>query len=144
MRIRRALQESLISAIMLLLCCSLAGQDKEFKPNIQKTDDGVCYLSTGVGYDSRVNLPHFSLRLVFSARTGKYLADIDLVITQGPTGKSTKIHSQGPWLEVNLAPGTYKVSARNIKGQEVSRRFSVLKNRVSQVNLVWDISDEEI
>lgn len=144
MMIRRMLQTLIPIVLTLLFCCPLFPQGKEFKPDILKTEDGIRYVTTGIGYDSRINLPRFSLRLVFSAKTGKYLAAIDLEIIPGPTGKPTKIHSKGPWLDVDLPPGKYKVKARTLKGQEVSKTFAIVKDRMSQIKLVWDISDEEI
>jgi hypothetical protein len=144
MKIQRAFHILLAVILALPFCCPVFSQNKEFKPDIRKTEDGIPYVSTGVGYDSRINLPRFSLRLVFSAKTGKYLADIDLEITPGPRGRPIRIHSKGPWLDVDLLPGRYKVIGRTIKGQEASKAFAIVKGRVSQIKLVWDISDEEI
>ncbi len=130
--------------LLLIFCGTLFSQTREFTPEIRRTEDGVRYISTGVGFDSRVNLPHFSVRMIFAARNGAYLADIDLEISPGPAGKPTRIHSSGPWLIVDLSPGKYKVTARNSKGQVLSKFFSVTKGRVTQVKLTWNISDEEI
>lgn len=119
-------------------------QNKEFKPDIRKTADGISYVSAGVGYDSRVNLPRFSLMLVFATRTGRYLASIETEITHGQKTDSTKIRSIGPWLHVDLPPGKYAVRARTTQGQEVRKTFTIIKGRVTRVDLVWDISDEDI
>lgn len=131
----------------LLVCFMTLGvlfpQAGDFKPEIKRTPEGIAYLSTGVGYDSRINLPRFSLRLVFSAKTGKYLADIDVEIDAGQK-KITQIHSWGPWLEVDLPPGHYIVRAHTAKGQEVSKSFTIKKDLACQIKLIWNISDEEI
>ena len=119
-------------------------QQKQSAPNILKTEDGIPYVSTGVGYDSRINLPHFSLRLVFSTRTGKYIADVDLEILHEGAGKPTRIHSDGPWLAVDLPPGRYKVTARTVTGRETSKTFLVSRGRVSVVKLEWAVSEDEI
>ncbi len=119
-------------------------QGKVFTPQIQTTEDGLRYVSTGVGYDSRINLPGFSLRLVFATKNRAFLADIDLEISPGPTGKATKIHSEGPWLEVDLAPGNYRVVARTSKGQVLSKTLSIVKGRATHIVLAWNITDEEI
>ena len=134
------------AAVLLLLATWVtAGQGKkEYKPDIRKTDQGISYLSTGVGYDSRINLPRFSLQLVFSARTQKYLANIQTEISPGPGGKPVQIQSPGPWLHVDLPPGKYTVKARTAKGHEVSQSFSIVRGRVTRLKLVWDISDEDI
>lgn len=130
--------------LLVLFCWTDFPQGKVFTPQIQTTEDGLRYVSTGVGYDSRINLPGFSLRLVFATRNRAYLADIDLEISPGPTGKPTKIHSEGPWLEVDLRPGNYRVTARTSKGQVLSKTFTIFKGRATHLKLAWNISDEEI
>jgi len=136
-----------LTLLMLLLpqiqgaACS---QAPEFKPDIRKTEDGIAYASTGIGYDSRVNLPRFSLMLVFATRNGRYLASIETEIAPGPKGGSIRIHSPGPWLIVDLAPGKYSIRARTTKGQEAKKAFEITKGRTTRVNLIWDISDEDI
>lgn len=132
-------------ALMILLIGFTALQQAgEFKPEIRKTDDGVRYVSTGVGFDSRINFPPFSLVLVFATRTRAYLADIDVEISSGSRGHTTKIHSQGPWLGVDLPPGNYKVTARTSKGSVLTKTFTITKGRVTRLKLAWNISDEDI
>lgn len=112
-------------------------------PEIRKTDDGVSYVSAGIGYDSRINLPRFSLRLVFATKTRKYLANVDVEISPGPSGKPIRIHSPGPWLHVDLPPGRYKLKARTAKGQEVVRTLEIRKNQITEVTVAWEVSDRE-
>jgi len=120
------------------------GPNKEFKPKVLKTSEGIPYFTTGVGYDSRINLPRFSLKLLFSTRTQKYLANIDVEISPGPTGKPIQIKSLGPWLHVDLSPGKYAVKARTSKGQEIRDNFVIRKGSATRVKMIWDISDADI
>jgi hypothetical protein len=130
---------------MLLICLSDARpQGTHLGSEIKRTEDGIPYVSAGVGFDSRINLPRFSLRLVFTTKSQKYLAGIDVEISPGPSGKAIRIHSSGPWLHVDLPPGRYKLKARSAKGQEVSRSFEIQKNRITQMTVAWNISDREI
>jgi hypothetical protein len=122
----------------------IPAQEMTFKPKMRTTEDRVRYISTGIGYDSRINLPHFPLRLIFSAKTEAYLAEIDFEIKPGPTGKPTTIHSLGPWLDIELPAGRFLVKARTTKGQESIIHVTLVKGRVTQVKLVWNISDEDI
>ncbi len=122
----------------------LFSQKLELKPEVKRSPDGVAYISTGIGYDSRINNPEFSLKLVFSTRNQAYLADIDVEITPGPTGKPTRIHSTGPWLRVDLPPGNYRLKARTVSGLEVRRTFTITKDRVTALRLTWNITDEDI
>ncbi|MFQ5896599.1 MAG: carboxypeptidase-like regulatory domain-containing protein [Nitrospinota bacterium] len=77
-----------------------------------KVADGVRYLSTGVGQDirarARSDLP---LKLVFANPEGKYYAYVHVRITDLATRKTVTIESEGPWLFVDLKPGTYSVEA---------------------------------
>jgi hypothetical protein len=113
------------------------------KPEAKKTTDGVAYISTGIGRDSRVNFPELPLKFVFVTKSRAYLADIDVEITPGPTGKPTRIHSTGPWLFVDLPPGNYRVKAKTLSGHEVWRSFSIVKGRVTEVRVQWNIDDED-
>jgi hypothetical protein len=123
---------------------NLGAQTSVIHSTIQKSADGVSYLSTGIGYDSRVNLPPFSLKLVFSTRSRAYLAEIDVEIIPGPSGKPTQIHSHGPWLLVDLPPGKYRVNAKTSKGEVVGKAFAIVAGRVTSLQLRWNISDEDI
>ena len=138
------------SRAIISLCLTLAlgtlsiAQVKEFGPQVRKTEDGISYVSTGVGKDSRENLPQFSLKLVFTTKTARYLANIETEILPATNGKPIRIRSVGPWLLVDLPAGKYTVKARNAKGQEVTRTIEIAKGRVTRANLVWNISDEDI
>ena len=148
----RAWRRSLVPALAVLVCLGIPicdagaaqGRNREFKPKILKTAEGIPFFTTGVGYDSRINLPRFSLKLLFSTRTQKYLANIDVEIAPGPSGKPILITSLGPWLHVDLAPGKYVVKARTSKGQELRQAFSIRKGSATRVKLIWDISDADI
>ncbi len=128
----------------MIYICPLRAQTSAVRPEIKKSTDGVPYLSTGIGYDSRVGTPEFSLKLIFSTKNKAYLADIDVEITPGPSGKPTLIHSTGPWLLVDLAPGKYRVKAKTGKGHETVRTFAIAKGQVTTLRLIWDITDEDI
>jgi hypothetical protein len=123
---------------------SSSAKPKSFAPVVQRTEDGISYVTAGIGFDSRSNLPNFSTKLIFATRKMSYLANIDVEISQVPKGAPTLIHSIGPWLLVDLAPGTYSVRAVTAKGHAVTRKFTVAKGRTSEIKLVWNLSDDEI
>jgi hypothetical protein len=83
--------------------------------------DGIAYYSTGIGKDSReVRIEGFTLRLSF-AEGKTYLANVDVTI-QDAQGKSVfQARSSGPWLYVDLTPGTYQVKAQ-VEGRSVTRK----------------------
>jgi hypothetical protein len=123
---------------------SSSARPKSFTPVAQRTEDGISYVTAGIGFDSRSNLPSFSTKLIFATRKMSYLANIDVEISQVSKGVPTRIHSIGPWLLVDLAPGIYSVRAVTAKGHVVTRKITVAKGRTSEIKLVWDLSDDEI
>jgi hypothetical protein len=141
---RRSFHIVLALFFLQQLSFPIPSQEMTFKPEIHTTDDGVRYISTGIGYDSRVNMPRFPLHLIFCTKNGAYLAEIDIEISPGPKGNPTTIHSPGPWLDIDLPAGTYQIRARTPKGQEFAKRITVVEGKVTQVKLAWNISDEDI
>src|SRR5207249_4451648 len=131
-----------VTILCLVLSPQLLPQGKG--PEIRKTDDGISYVSTGVGKESRENLPPFALKLVFSTKTSRYLANIETEFVRAGGGKPTRIRSTGPWLLVDLPPGKYTVKAITSKGREVVKSFEIVKGRITKLNLVWNVSDEDI
>jgi hypothetical protein len=51
------------------------------------------------------------LRLGFAARSGLYLANVRVAISDTDGSPVAELISDGPWLQVNLAPGVYNVMA---------------------------------
>lgn len=129
--------------MVLLVAGSLSAQNTR-RPEVRRTADGVSYVSTGVGKESRENLPNFALMLVFYTRNSRYLANIECEITPGQAGGPTRIRSDGPWLLVDLPPGQYSIRAKAANGAEITKTFRVSRDRVTRVNMIWNLSDEDI
>ena len=51
------------------------------------------------------------LRLGFAARSGLYLANVRVAISDTDGSPVAELISDGPWLQVKLAPGVYNVMA---------------------------------
>jgi len=94
------------------------------------------YLSTGLGKTKREIHPEYPLKLEFSLRTGPYVADVDVDIFQD--GRKVKsIHSPGPWLYVDLEPGSYAVTATLEDGRKQGAQFTITEDKQQQVILSW-------
>lgn len=120
-----------VRSIMILMV--LAGL--LFVPALAGAADN--YLSTGFGITNREPHPEYSLKLVFSTRSGKYLADIQTQIYRDGQ-KIKEIFSPGPWLFVDLPPGKYRVVASTDDGQKQGARFSLEEGEDQrQVILAW-------
>ena len=92
-------------------------------PPMMKTADGIQYVNGGVGIEERASLhSDFPLKLIF-AEGKPYISDVNVTIMNS-SGKEVfkTLANNGPWLFVNLPPGSYTVKA-TFKG--VTRQASV-------------------
>lgn len=80
-----------------------------------KTQNGMTYLSAGVGLDERSEMKavmhNYNLVMTFAEKSGAYLADVKVSVRalNGKKGFSTV--SDGPFFYAALPPGKYRVSA---------------------------------
>lgn len=114
MKMRPAVFAALAAASIVLLPLKSGAQ----APTSIEVQDyrGIPYVSGGVGEDSRDALKEtardYNLKLIFSNKTGHYLAAINVLITR-PNGDTVlDAVSKGPWFYTKLPPGTYTVVAK--------------------------------
>ena len=73
------------------------------------TAQGFVYLSGGVGADERLALEErgkgFSVKLVFAATDGSYVADVKLEIADAKGSAVLSTTTTGPWFYIQLPPG---------------------------------------
>ncbi|HWI15119.1 MAG TPA: carboxypeptidase-like regulatory domain-containing protein [Burkholderiales bacterium] len=85
-------------------------------------------VSGGVGSGAREELAQqargYELKLVFTSEKGAYLADVPVQVTDAKGNVVVDAVSQGPWMFVDLSPGTYTVKA-TYDGRSETRRVSV-------------------
>lgn len=106
-----------ILVISLILTCftPLLGQAEELSMNIQ-TQDGVSFVSGGIGQDQRDELQRikgqFNLHLLFAVQQkGEYLSDVQVEITSSDGTSMLRTISAGPNFYAKLPSGRYKVTA---------------------------------
>jgi hypothetical protein len=80
-----------------------------------RTQNHTTYVSGGIGEDE-VQLAdaisrYFNLQLVFAERTGAFLADVDLHITDAAGQTVLDTVSEGPMFLAKVPPGRYRVAA---------------------------------
>lgn len=101
-----------IGLVFALCCSSLATRALEVSPADGR---GVKYLSGGVGDEELAAIASanqaYSLKLLFAEKSGAYITNVKVSIVD----KHGRIYlsnvDSGPYLLVNLAPATYKVTA---------------------------------
>lgn len=93
-----------------------------------RTDQGVRYISGGVGEGDRTELnslsDQFNLRLLFAMQgSGEYLSAVRVNILDKQGSSVLNVESKGPWLLAQLEPGDYIVEASATdQGQPLAHR----------------------
>ena len=77
------------------------------------TINGVGVACTGVGDEAKENprWRDYSVRLEFAGGERQYLADLDVSLATARGDEILAVRCGGPWLLVELEPGSYKVRA---------------------------------
>lgn len=85
------------------------------KPEIETQDNGIRYVSGGVGEYGKEQMkllePGFRLKLTFAANTGHYLSGVSVRIADKQGATVLSAVTEGPTLLVDLPAGDYKVDA---------------------------------
>jgi len=103
--------------------------------------EGVRYFSAGVGMEERaVEYPPFGLKLVFTAGGKPFLAGVDVTIQWADGAAVTHIPGEqveGPWLFVDLSPGTYDISASHAGRTQGLKGIKLEEGKQKTVHLRW-------
>lgn len=107
-------------------------------------DSSVHFVTGGIGEPGRSSLKamenNYRLKLMFAAKTGHYLSDVEVTITDknGQTIISTV--TDGPFLLTDLKPGTYHVRA-NYDGQTQDKKVTVGSSGLKTQNFYFATSE---
>lgn len=101
----------------------------------------IKYFSAGVGQEERVaQYPPLPLKVIFVAGPKAYLSQVAVTITD----TAGKVHLQipgdqvtGPWLFVDLPPGTYELAAVGPGQAQVKEHVTISKGHAKTVYLRW-------
>ncbi|HPT48747.1 MAG TPA: hypothetical protein PKZ22_00895 [Accumulibacter sp.] len=93
------------------------------------SDEQIQWMSGGIGDEARDAMrkmaSDYNVHIVFSDRSGSYLATIPFSVAQMVPDRERGIYSgvsEGPLLYLRLSPGTYQIAAE-INGAWLSRRI---------------------
>ncbi len=110
------------------------------------TANGITYLTGGVTLDERQEMAdqrkNFSLLLKFAAKSGRYLGDVSVNITNGKGAPVFESTTDGPWLLVNLPAGSYTLMATS-GGVSQSQKISIGKNARRELTMYWNVIDKD-
>jgi hypothetical protein len=127
-----------IAAGTLLATCAAAvhaqsastGAARPAPANVEKSRDGIEYLSGGVGIDAqdRINAraKDFNLKLVFTLNEGNYIADVGVTVKDAQGRTVVEDTAEGPFFLAKLPAGQYTVAA-TFEGKTVTRKLQVGK-----------------
>lgn len=97
-------------------------------PVVQK-NDGISYITGGVGDEELAELiaqeSNFNSRILLSSSYGEYLSDVAVRFLDKKNVEVLRVMGAGPFLYVNLPPGSYKVEAASSSGEIQSKKINV-------------------
>lgn len=101
----------------------------------------VRYFSAGIGLEERAaQYPPFSLKLVFTAGGKPFLSGVSVTIQPVKGGAAVTIPQEqveGPWLFVDLAPGSYNVTAVHRDRTQELKGITVVAGKQKTMHLRW-------
>ena len=103
------------------------------------TTPSVRMESGGIGATERQVLDgdtRYNLKVVTAARSGHYLADVDVTIVDDRGVKVLAARMEGPWLLAELPAGRYRVVA-DYRGATQTRDIAVGREGRKEVVLHW-------
>jgi exopolysaccharide biosynthesis predicted pyruvyltransferase EpsI len=113
---------------------------------IATAEKGVRYLTGGIGSSEREVMEdwgaNYDLKLIFAESSGHFLSDVKVVIQDRAAREILSVLTNGPWLYVELSPGTYRVRA-NFEGvtREIPKLHIAEHGRVERF-IHWDLDEE--
>ncbi len=124
----------LFCGIVLITVCAAnqAAGDGSVLPIEQSEYKGISYVSGGIGSDEREKLTvigkNYSLKLVFAIKSGEYLSDVKVEISDNIGKKVLDAVADGPWFFANLPPGKYTVTV-TMMGKEKQNKINIIKDQ---------------
>ncbi len=109
-----------------------------------QTASGIAYITGGVTIDERQEMMaqryNFSLLLKVAAKSGKYLGDSVVKITDQAGATVFECTTDGPWLLVDLPVGRYTVSATGLEITQ-SQKVLISKKTRREITMYWNVEE---
>ena len=110
-----------------------------------KTAQGFPYLTGGVSTEEREVLDAsgnaYNVQLTFAEKSGAYLSDVNLVLTDAKGREIIAIRTNGPLFYIQLPEGRYGVSAAFANETKTVKSLLVAKDKTVRQTLVWDLGE---
>jgi len=128
----------LICGMLLITGVTLshAAEQNDSFPVEQKVYQGIPYVSGGVGLEEREQFAaigkNYNLKLVFAFKSGAYLSDVKVDISDSIGKKVLSAIAEGPWFFTALPPGKYTITA-TMMGKEKLNKVNIGKDKKQTV-----------
>ena len=125
-----------LSVLFMLPCVANAAAE----PQVRQSGS-VAYISGGVSEEARDNLQamrqDFNLKLVLATRSGAYLSDVDVVVSDAQGQRLLDARSEGPWFFARLPSGRYTVEA-SANGTLQRKSVNIAGPALSTLDFRWE------
>ena len=121
-----------IAIVFASVCSTVYAEERDVLPTEQEMYQGIPSVSGGIGLEEREALTakcaNYSLKLMFAAKGGDYLADVKIDISNSLGKEVLVATADGPWFCVNLPPGKYTVTVTTM-GKEKQNKVNIHKGQ---------------
>lgn len=135
---------ALLAALVVGLPAGLSAADAELPVPVQQYE-GIRFYSAGVGIDERRTLAQlYPLKVVFRTDRGNLLCDADVTIAAAGKTVFRGRAQNGPWLIVDLPPGSYDITAVQDGKSKAAKGVKLAAGRQRTVLLSWKTADVDM
>lgn len=139
MNIKAIIYATIVTASLGYMSTAIA-DDMVVLPDV-KTQNGIAYLSGGIGSDQvsamKSAAKDYAFMLTCSVQnTGEYLADVKVSITDKAGTVVLDTVTEGPILLAKLSPGQYRISADS-NGTVLKKTVQIGAGHPVKLNLYW-------
>lgn len=135
---------ALLAVLVVGVPAGVCAADAELPVPVQKYES-VRYYSAGIGIEERRQLPQlYPLRVIFSTDKGNLLCDAEVTITAEGTTVFRGSAQNGPWLVVDLAPGTYDIQAVQDGKTKAAKGVRLTAGKQRTVIMRWKTADVDM
>ncbi len=135
-----ALARAVVAAALSLCCLALASQTHAKGEVVARAPSGVMFMSGGIGTEA-VDLmksmeKDFNLKLVFADKSGEFLSDVKVTITDSGGSVLLDAVTEGPLLMAKLPMGNYRIDA-SFEGRPERHNVAITANKLTSVGFQW-------
>ena len=121
-----------------------AASDADLPVPVQQYE-GISYYSAGVSIEERRALPVlYPLKVVFATDRGNLLCGADVTISSGGRAIFRGSAANGPWLIVDVPPGTYDIEAVQDGTTRKAAGVRVAAGKTRTVLLRWKTTEVDM